>query len=336
MSMARPTAERDVGLPSLEALEKVLWYDPLKLGHFHLRELAAVTLFVLAVGSVAALEAALLWGAPAAAGLPGWVRGAVHAAAALGAACVIYGVFVEPFRVVTREVRVEHPKVKGRVRLLHAGDLHVRRWSRVEEKLVEEARKSAPDLIVLSGDYSATPGSLDALERLFKELTEAAPVYAALGNSEYLRPVHQAIRLPRLTWLDDDSRAVNVRGTSLRVYGIRPGSERNFWQLGRNTRPSEFGVCLYHFPDFAPMVERVPYDLMLSGHTHGGQVKLPGVGALISMSRAGTAYAGGVFRSEGRTAVVTQGVGCESYGLPRFRFLCPPEVVLVELTPPGA
>jgi predicted MPP superfamily phosphohydrolase len=334
MTMAK-SAEKEVGLPSLEALEKVLWYDPLKLGHFHFREFAAVASFALAVGAILAAEAALLVGVPALTGLPGWVRFAVHAACWSGLGCVFYGVFVEPYRVVTRSVRVPHPKIKGPVRLLHIGDLHVRHWSRVEEGVMAEARRAVPDLIVLSGDYSALPGSLEALGRLLKELAAVAPVYAALGNAEYLRPVHQAIRVPGLTWLDDDNRAVTVRGTALRVYGIRPGSERNFWQLGRNTRPFEFGVCLYHFPDFAPVVERVPYELMLSGHTHGGQIQLPYVGALISMSRAGTAYTAGVFRSEGKTAVVTSGVGCESYGLPRARFLCPPEVVVVDLASAG-
>lgn len=326
----------EIVLPSLEALEKVLWYDPLKLGHFHLRELAAVASFVLAVGAILAAEAALLAGVPAVSELPAWLRAAVHLSCYGGLACVFYGVFIEPYRLVTRSVRVTHRKVKSPVRLLHMGDLHVRHWSAVEERLVAEARRLKPDLVALSGDYSAMPGSLLALERLLRELAAVAPVYAALGNSEYLRPVQEEIRLPGLTWLDDDNRAVSVRGTALRVYGVRPGSERNFWQLGRNTRPFEFGVCLYHFPDFAPQVERVPYDLMLSGHTHGGQICLPGVGPLISMSRAGTAYSSGVFRSEGKTAVVTSGVGCESYGLPRARFLCPPEMVVVDLAPPGS
>lgn len=331
--MSTHAPERSAGIPSLEALEKVLWYEPLKLGHFHLREAAAVALFVCAVAAVLTGEAVLLVGLPMAAALPLWLRQGLHLASAAGCGCLVYGIFIEPYRITTRSVRVASRKLKSPVRLVHLGDLHVRRWSRVEERLVAEVRRQAPDLILLSGDYTSTPGSLDALERLFRELAAVAPVHAALGNSEFLRPVQNDIRLPGLTWLDDDNRALTVRGNPLRVYGIRPGSERNFWQLGRNTRPFEFGVCLYHFPDFAPQVERVPYDLMLSGHTHGGQVRLPWLGALISMSRAGTAFARGVFRAAGRTAVVTQGVGCESYGLPRLRFLCPPEVVAVELVP---
>lgn len=334
--MIRSPVTSGSGLPTLEALEKVLWYDPLKLGHFHFHELGGVALFAMAVLGVLAAEAAVLAGLPVAAMVPAWMRFGLHLLAASGTACVIYGVFVEPYTVTVRAVRVAHRKIKSPLRLLHMGDLHVRQWSKVEDRLVSEVRRQGPDLILLSGDYTATPGSLQALERLFREFAAVAPVYAALGNSEYLRPVQNDVRLRGLNWLDDDSRAVSVRGTSLRIFGIRPGSERNFWQLGCNTRPFEFGVCLYHFPDFAPMVERVPYDLMLSGHTHGGQVKLPGIGALISMSRAGTAYVGGVFRREGKTAVVTQGVGCESYGLPRFRFLCPPEVVVVDLVPPPA
>lgn len=317
-------------VPDLEALEKVYWYEPVKLGHFRRRELLAVAAFALAVAGVFAAEASLLAGLVAA---PGWVRAAAHLLAAAGTACLAYGVLVEPYRLSFRRVTVASRKVKSPVRLVHLGDLHVRRWSRVEERLVAAVRSLAPDLILLSGDYSAVPGSYEDLVRTFRELAAVAPLYAALGNAEFIRPVHKRLRLKGLTWLDDDDRALSVRGTPLRVYGIRPGSERNFWQHGRKTRPAELGVVLYHFPDFAPKLDVAPYDLMLCGHTHGGQVRLPLFGALVSMSRAGTAYAEGVFRAGERTAVVTRGVGCESYGLPRVRFLCPPEVVVVDLVP---
>lgn len=320
----------EFGAPALEDLEKVYWYDPVKLGHFHARELLAASAFALSVAGVFAAEAAVLAGLLPS---PAWVRGPLHLAALAGACCVAYGVLLEPYRMTVRRVSVASGKVKSPVRLLHMGDLHVRRWSRVEEGLVAAARSLSPDAILLSGDYSAAPGSYDALARVFRELAAVAPVYAALGNSELIRPVHARLRLKGLTWLDDDDRAVSVRGTPLRVYGIRPGSERNFWQHGRKSRPFELGVVLYHFPDFAPKLDVLPYDLMLCGHTHGGQVRLPVVGALLSLSRAGTDYAEGVFRAEGRTAVVTRGVGCEGYGLPRFRFLCPPEVVVVDLVP---
>ncbi len=319
--------------PSWGELSKTVVYSPYALGHFRLREFLSVALFIAAMLAVFGASVACLAGHPAADMAPAGLAAAIHGAALAGLACIAWGVLVEPYQLALRRVVVESPRIRRPLRALHLSDLHVREWSRVEEGILAGAKELLPNVIFLTGDYLATPGSIEALERLLKGLARLAPVYASLGNGELLDPVHRQLHIPGLTWLTTDCRALVVDGTPLRVYGIRPGDERNFWQAGRGTRPGEFAVCLYHFPDFAPELARIPYDLMLCGHTHGGQIRLPWLGALVSLTRAGTAYARGVFRSGAKTAVVTQGVGCEAYGLPRMRFLCPPELVVLELRP---
>lgn len=319
--------------PSWDAVTKTVFYSPYALGHFRLREFASVLAFIIAVCAVFGSSLAFLAGHPAAESAPRWLAAAVHTASLAGLACIAWGVLVEPFQVSLRKVVVRSPRIRRPLRALHMSDLHVRMWSGVEEGVLVLAKELVPDVIFLTGDYLATPGSVDALEKLLAALARLAPVYASLGNGELLSPLHRELHVEGLTWLTTDSQSLVLGDNRLRVYGVKPGDERSFWQLGRGARPGEFGVCLYHFPDFVPELERVPYDLLLCGHTHGGQVRLPFLGALLSLTRAGTAYARGVFRAGRKTAVVTQGIGCESFGLPRVRFLCPPEVVALDLEP---
>jgi predicted MPP superfamily phosphohydrolase len=95
-----------------------------------------------------------------------------------------------------------------------------------------------------------------------------------------------------------------------------------------NHKPS---VLLYHAPDLMPEAARHGIDLYLCGHTHGGQVRLPGFGAILTSSQLGKRYEMGLYR-EGQTSMyVSRGVGLEGLSAPRVRFLAPPEITLITL-----
>ena len=98
-----------------------------------------------------------------------------------------------------------------------------------------------------------------------------------------------------------------------------------------------YRVLLYHSPDLMPAAPQFGIDLYLCGHTHGGQVRLPGYGALITSSRLGKQYEMGHYRTNDTHLYVSRGIGMEGMGAPRIRFLCPPEIVLVSFagTPLG-
>jgi hypothetical protein len=120
---------------------------------------------------------------------------------------------------------------------------------------------------------------------------------------------------------------------TLELIGIgcthRPFEDRR--PLERLLSTERFTVLLYHSPDLAPDAAELGVDLMLSGHTHGGQIRLPGFGALVTSSLYGKAFEMGRYQQDGLTLYVTRGLGMEGSGAPRFRLLCPPEVVLWEI-----
>jgi predicted MPP superfamily phosphohydrolase len=296
---------------------------------FRKSELAVALLFAAIVFCVFLSSTALVLGAP----LPvrGAAAGALHLAAGLGGLCVLYGLFVEPWRLSLRRIPIESSKLTGPLRAVHLSDLHIDRWSSFEENLLERVRGEKPDLILLTGDYTSSRYDAGDLERTLAGLAALAPVYACLGNSEGKRPVHETVVVDGLRWVREGVETVEIRGRRLSLGAALPGDEAAV--LSAKPDPDLFAICLYHYPDLVPALEKVPYDLMLSGHTHGGQIRLPWIGALFANSKAGRRYARGVFRSGSKTAFVSQGIGCESYGLPRMRFLCPPEIAVFELGP---
>lgn len=309
--------------------------EPLRMGHLRPGEVASVAAFTAAVGGVFATSAAGLLDAGWLRAFPGWVPVAAHLLSAAGVAAIAYGALVEPFRLSVRTLELRSRKLRGRVRVAHLSDLHVRSWGRLEEALLDALRAARPDAILLTGDYSTFPGEAGAVERVLSGIARVAPTYASLGNCEYLLPLHESFEAPGFTWLVNSSREVASEAGRLIVTGINPGDEAAYRKLGAAADEAAFRIGLYHYPDLVPELAASPYDLTLSGHTHGGQIRLPALGALISMSRAGVKYARGLFLDGGKAAFVTQGVGCESFGLPRIRFLCPPELAIIDLAPAG-
>ena len=106
--------------------------------------------------------------------------------------------------------------------------------------------------------------------------------------------------------------------------------------LMQQVRPDDFSLLLYHKPDLAYAARDLGINLYLAGHTHGGQIRLPFYGAVITNSHYGKTFEMGLYHLDQTTLYVSRGLGLEGMSAPRARFLCPPEVVVVDLAPAGA
>jgi predicted MPP superfamily phosphohydrolase len=90
-------------------------------------------------------------------------------------------------------------------------------------------------------------------------------------------------------------------------------------------------VLLYHSPELMPVSQQYPVDLYLCGHTHGGQVRLPIYGAILTSSALGKQYEMGSYVENGTTLYISRGIGLEGLSAPRMRLLCSPEIILFTL-----
>ncbi len=206
--------------------------------------------------------------------------------------------------------------------------------------LVEQVNGLKPDLIVLGGDYVYR--STDYASSCFKELRAlSAPLgrYAVLGNHDYGQyqkgepgpdQVIQAMSDAGITLLRDDAVWVKKGKDRIRLGGVSDSQidRPRFNPTLDGTSKSDLVILVSHEPDYAEKLPSDAVDLVLSGHTHGGQVVLPLLGPPATNTQLPARYAAGLFNYRGTMLEVTRGVGVVQ---PYYRLNCPPEIALLTL-----
>jgi predicted MPP superfamily phosphohydrolase len=271
---------------------------------------------------------------------------ATGAAIGAGAAVAGWAALVEPRRTIVERITLElpgwPPALDGlQVALvsdLHAGGPHVD-VARLR-RLVTGLNTRWPDLVLLAGDLvdaDVAGGEPIPPEPVAEALGRLRPPFGAiavLGNHDraFDGPrVAAALRAAGVVVLDDDLWAVGVRGVRLWIAGVADVTTERADPDALLARVPDGDpvLVLTHNPDVFP---RVPprAALVLAGHTHGGQVALPGVKARVIPSRFGARYAAGHVVEGDRHLFVTSGVGESRWPI---RLNAPPEVVLLRLRP---
>lgn len=252
--------------------------------------------------------------------------------AGAGLVCIAYGIFIEPRHVTVTTYSIRTPKLRPgeRLRLVHLADLHVRGDGPRETALPEIVRSLRPDIIFHTGDFFGTRSDVsDNVIRLLRSWD--APQYACEGNLDRLGRFAHCMRQAGVILLNGARRERHdVRGIRLTVSGFPSGAEE-FIRGNLGTLPPEsFNIVLYHHPQGFTETWGTAADLMLAGHTHGGQIRLPFYGALITLDHFGKRWESGHFEELGVHLVVSRGIGCEP-DIPEMRFCCPPEVVVMDV-----
>jgi len=259
-------------------------------------------------------------------------------------ACEIDGLYVEPFDLRTTGLRLETPAGSRPLRIVHLSDTHVERITRREIEMLQRVRELQPDLILLTGDYlnidyNTDPRAIQDGRSVLAQLSAPYGVYAIPGSPPVDLPqsLHQVFDGLDITLLQDEARQLDIAGQAIYLMGVSVGGERpdaaTVRDLAGKTPPGSYSILLYHTPDMAEAAAQSGVDLYLAGHTHGGQVRLPGWGAIVTMSAYGKRFEAGQYQIEGTTLYVSRGIGMEGLRLPRVRFLCPPEIVFIQLEP---
>lgn len=240
----------------------------------------------------------------------------------------VWGFFIEPFRVRRNYQKIALPAIPAELsplKVVHLSDLHIRKYDRRHRLAVRYIHRLDPDLICITGDFG-TENSSAFTEFLYK-LRYKAPVYACIGNNDYdLETLKECFRRTNCYLLLDEVRAFEKNGTTVSIVGITPKrkTEDVLELLSGASRPR---ILLSHYPSIFDHIQDEA-ELVLSGHTHGGQCRLPIAGPVMLYGLART-YASGLFEREGSALFVSRGLG--TYVI-NVRFLCPPEVAVLELT----
>lgn len=283
--------------------------------------------------------------------------GAVTSAAA-GAACVGWGV-IEAHRywIRTHRLAILPPDAKP-LRILQVSDLHLRLSGKRLAAFLSGLSGQTYDIVLATGDLLGEPEAVERCARLLGGLQGTLGRYYVLGSSDYYAPqfknyVHyfrhtrpiptrrnrteEFVRLLEeqgYEALTNRTIRVDLKGTPTQITGLDdPSLGREDRSLLRRSPDAAFALCVVHDPAPYDDAAQAGFDMVVSGHTHGGQIRLPFLGAVVTNSTVPRHLALGA-SWVGRTLLfVTPGLGTGKYA--PYRFLCPPEASVLELVPRG-
>ena len=231
-------------------------------------------------------------------------------------------------------------------RIVQISDLHNAKFGKHNQKLVDRVRECEPDMIVLTGDLvDSNHTNVDRAVQFVDEIVKICPVYYVTGNHEYWLEKSEYDELMdglasagavilddqvveisrgdakfRLVGLDDKNLADGTLGTLL-------NNDQNV--AHEDSEKKEFTVVLAHEPQYLARYAGTGVDLVLSGHAHGGQFRLPFVGGIVAPDQGFLPeYTAGEYYMNGTGMIVSRGLGNSVIPVRLFNY---PEIVCVEL-----
>jgi predicted MPP superfamily phosphohydrolase len=268
-----------------------------------------------------------------------------------GFGSILWGFVVGQRRLTVEQINLpvrELPRPLVGLRLLHLSDLHIGRQLRAPQlrRFVDRANSLGADAILLTGDlFDFDPVFIEEGCRELSRLSAPLGVYAVLGNHDvYTGAEAVAGGLQRLTsvrLLRDEWTWIERGGARLALLGIddpgRGWTDRDFESedLEALAKKAPLGVpriLLAHRPSYLRQASRLGIDLVLSGHTHGGQISLPAPYEHHNVSRLIAHWTRGLFEHKGTLLYVNRGLGVAG---PPVRLNCPREIAVLELMPHG-
>lgn len=249
-------------------------------------------------------------------------------------------------RLILRTYTVVSPKLTAEVRLAVVTDFHS---SDNADDVAAMVASCAPDAVLLVGDLFDDDTQNRPTERtlsLMRQLSAQYPCYYVSGNHEAwtgeMDALYQQTEEAGVTVLRMSSGVLTVRGQRIALCGVpdpyemvysgAPDTEEQIRQAMENVDSADFTVLLAHRPELLAKYAQFPVDLVVSGHAHGGQVRIPGVLNGLYAPNQGwfPKLAGGAYTQDGTTLIVSRGLAVRTR-LPRI--FNRPEVVLVRCVP---
>ena len=222
-------------------------------------------------------------------------------------------------------------------RIVQISDLHNAEFGKENKKLLETIRSCSPDIIVITGDLvDSNHTNVERAVAFVKEAVKIAPVYYVTGNHEYwLDPseneqMMQGILAAGAYDLDDEAVCIEKGDSSFMLIGLddqhlSDETLKNLLQEQKN----ELSIVLAHEPQYLQNYANAGADLVLTGHAHGGQIRLPFVGGIVAPDQGFLPeYTSGKYNRADTEMIVSRGLGNSIIPVRLFNY---PEVVCVEL-----
>jgi predicted MPP superfamily phosphohydrolase len=232
------------------------------------------------------------------------------------------------------------------VRIVLITDLHNHVYGKNQNKLVSLIKKQNPDIIALAGDIADDQVPIAGTELFLDGIKGIAPIYYVSGNHEFwsndINHIKKTIRKYGVTILENSYEQISINNSAIIIGGVDDPDITKYekpdldWEgelctaFSQLENRSEFKILLAHRAELIEIYKKTYFDLVLSGHAHGGQVRIPFLLNGLYAPNQGwfPKYAGGIYKHDSLTHIVSRGV---SYNPRLPRIFNPPEVVVIEV-----
>ena len=246
-----------------------------------------------------------------------------------------------------QQYTVQTNKLDARIRIALITDLHSCKYGEKQQELIEAIDAQSPDLVAFSGDIFDDDIPDDNTEYLLQGITKKYPCYYVTGNHEFWSGAENfttkmaILNKYDVTVLSGETEVIAANGGIINICGVDDPAQSENDDMGPfisqlesaegSARSEYYTVLLSHRPELLELYAEHDFDLVLCGHAHGGQWRIPGIlnGLLAPNQGLFPKYAGGEYQSGDTTMIVSRGLARETTAVPRL--FNPPELVIVDL-----
>lgn len=228
-------------------------------------------------------------------------------------------------------------------RIVQVSDFHNSMFGKDQSKILEKLNEAKPDFILITGDLiDRRKTKVDVAVSFVKEAIKIAPIYFVTGNHEILSKDYKILKTKLIDEgvkiLENESVILESGQSTLKLSGLMdPGKTEGSGKVKKvnaslasiEGESADFSILLAHRPDLFEVYAKYDYDLIFSGHAHGGQFRFPFIGGLLAPDQGFfPKYDSGLFRLGKTTMIVSRGLGNSVF---TFRLFNGPELIVVEL-----
>ena len=252
---------------------------------------------------------------------------------------------------VTRAYEIESSKITSQLRIVLITDLHNSMHGEAQSKIISNIEAQNPDVIFLVGDIVDSISKVGASEQFFEGIKDIAPIYFVTGNHEYrsgeVETIQKIVKSYGITVLSGEYENVTLGDNNIIIAGIDDPDKAFYYRhyggyynqqktmnsaFSHLESDSTYKILLAHRPENIELYKEYNFDLVVSGHAHGGQIRIPLIlnGLFAPHQGFFPKYAGGLYEHDNFVHVVSRGV---SFNPKLPRVFNPPEVNVIILNP---
>lgn len=258
-----------------------------------------------------------------------------------GIGTIVGGVVVAglPYSIDVTHYELKSKKIKEPVKMAILSDLHCRRFGKEQSKILNILHQEKPDLVIIPGDLFDTGRDFNISFELIRGL-KGIPTYFTSGNhdaylTEQIHQLHLRLEKEGVNVLEDSGMMFHKKDTSIEIYGMSDhgrNSKYSSEEISSRYHSEMYHILISHRPDYIDFYKKVDCDMIISGHVHGGQWRIPGTHQGVYFPRQGLfpKYTEGVHDLNGRQLVISRGLASGCPWIPRL--YNNPEIVIVTLT----